>query len=207
MKLNDHAASGRSPHNKASQEQADAAIESLVDLLIDSGLNQGEDTSLNQESAAESLRNLQELLHTGQSESASADNRVPQSKAFTRLKQSPQSPKPADAPQPPTPSRQHSRSVETRLAKLEQQIQASDVNSLIPLIVELLELKQEDLHQAILKVVVPAIDEVITQKNQQDPQKLSAAIAAVLPGAIAHQIKNHPEAIAKACNQKSLPDW
>ena len=103
MTLTNDAASGRSPHNKASQEQADAAIESLV-----------------------------------------------------------------------------------------------DVNSLIPLIVELLELNQEDLQRAVLKAVVPAIDEVITQNNQQNPQKLSAAIAAVLPGAIAHQIKNHPEAIAKA---------
>ena len=142
MTLTNDAASGRSPHNKASQEQADAAIESLVDLLIDSGLDQGEDTPSPQESVAESLRNLQELFHTAHLESASADNRVPQSKAFTQLKQSPQSTKPADAPQPPTPSRQHSRSdLETRLAKLEQQIQASAVNSLIPLIVELLELK------------------------------------------------------------------
>ena len=193
MKLGDHAASGRLPHNKASQEQADAAIENLVDLLMDSGLDQGENTPSHQESAAESLRNLEELIQTGQSESVSSDSKV-----FNRLKQSSQSTKPADASQPPTPSQQQSRSVETRLAKLEQQIQASDVNSLIPLIVELLELKQEDLHQAILKVVVPAIDDVITQKNQQDPQKLSAAIAAVLPGAITHQIKNHPEAIAKA---------
>ena len=72
------------------------------------------------------------------------------------------------------------------------------VNSLIPLIVELVQFKLEDSQTEIIKTVRPVIDRLIEERIAEDSQKMATAIAPILPSAISKGIDLTPEAIAKA---------
>ena len=90
--------------------------------------------------------------------------------------------------------------LELRLANNEAQMYelTKSVNSLMPLITELLRLKYNDASESILKTIVPVIDEVIEQKTSEDSQKMGAAIAPSLPSAISKEVHDCPKEIARA---------
>ena len=75
---------------------------------------------------------------------------------------------------------------------------ADTVNTLIPLVVELLQFKLDDSREAILQTVRPVIDRLIEDRTMEDSQKMAVAIAKVLPSAIREGIQLTPEEIAKA---------
>ena len=75
---------------------------------------------------------------------------------------------------------------------------AESVNTLIPLIVELLKYKIDDSQETILRGVTPIVERIIEQRSTEEPQKMAAAIAKILPFAIAENINLSPEEIAKA---------
>ena len=75
---------------------------------------------------------------------------------------------------------------------------ADTVNSLIPLIVELLEFKIDSSRQGIIQAVRPMLDRLIEERTQEDSPKMAAAIARILPAAIEDEIKQNPLAIARA---------
>ena len=72
------------------------------------------------------------------------------------------------------------------------------VNSLIPLMVELLKYKIDDSQETIIKAVSPVLDRIIEQRSLEDSPKMAAAIAKILPHAITKGINLTPEEIAKA---------
>lgn len=72
------------------------------------------------------------------------------------------------------------------------------VNSLIPLITEIVKLKVNDSQESIFEAIVPVIDQIIAQRSVQDRQRMAIALAAILPAAIAQGIEAHPQSIAKA---------
>ena len=72
------------------------------------------------------------------------------------------------------------------------------VNTLIPLIVELLKYKIDDSQETIIKTVSPVLDRIIEQRSLEDSPKMAAAIAKILPHAITQGINLTPEEIAKA---------
>ena len=75
---------------------------------------------------------------------------------------------------------------------------ADIVNSLIPLIVGLLEFKLDNSKEGIIKTVRPMLDRLIEERTQEDSPKMAAAIARILPAAIEDEIKHNPLAIARA---------
>ncbi|MEM6613097.1 MAG: OmpA family protein [Cyanobacteria bacterium P01_C01_bin.72] len=75
---------------------------------------------------------------------------------------------------------------------------AAAVNSLIPLIVGLLEFKLDHSREGIIQTIRPILDRLIAERTAEDSPKMAAAIARILPAAIADEIKAHPQAIAKA---------
>jgi outer membrane protein OmpA-like peptidoglycan-associated protein len=75
---------------------------------------------------------------------------------------------------------------------------ADAVNSLIPLIVGLLEFKLDNSREGILQTVRPVLDRLIEERSIEDLPKMAAAIAKILPEAIEAEIKLNPQAIAKA---------
>ncbi len=75
---------------------------------------------------------------------------------------------------------------------------ADGLNTLIPLIVELLQLKLHDSQERVIQTVRPVLDQLIEQRTQEDSQKMADAIAKILPHAITAEINVAPEAIAKA---------
>ncbi|MEO1671538.1 MAG: OmpA family protein [Cyanobacteria bacterium J06631_2] len=75
---------------------------------------------------------------------------------------------------------------------------AEAVNSLIPLIVGLLEFKLDHSREGIVQTVRPMLDRLIAERTAEDSPKMAAAIARILPAAIADEIKANPRAIAKA---------
>ena len=75
---------------------------------------------------------------------------------------------------------------------------ADTVNTLIPLVVELLQFKLDDSREAILQTVRPVIDRLIEDRTTEDSQKMAIAIAKVLPSAIREGIQLTPEEIARA---------
>ena len=89
-----------------------------------------------------------------------------------------------------------SLSIETESSSTEEL--AAAVNTLIPLIVELLKYKIDDSQESILRGVTPIVERIIEQRSDEEPQKMAAAIAKVLPFAIAEKINISPEEIAKA---------
>lgn len=72
------------------------------------------------------------------------------------------------------------------------------VNTLIPLVVELLKYRIEDSQDSIVKGVAPVLDRIIEQRSLEDSPKMATAIAKILPDAITEGINISPEAIAKS---------
>lgn len=91
---------------------------------------------------------------------------------------------------------QDSSDLETSPSESENLVDS--VNSLIPLIVELLKYKLNDSTEAIIQTVTPVLDQLIEQRSADDSQKMAAAIAKILPSAITEEMNLSPEAIAKA---------
>ena len=75
---------------------------------------------------------------------------------------------------------------------------ADAVNSLIPLIVELLKYKIDDSQETIVRGITPVLEEIIEQRSEEEPEKMAVAIAKVLPAAITEKINLSPEEIARA---------
>jgi outer membrane protein OmpA-like peptidoglycan-associated protein len=75
---------------------------------------------------------------------------------------------------------------------------ADAVNNLIPLIVGLLEFKLDNSREGIVQTIRPVLDRLIEERTLEDSPKMAAAIARILPAAIADEIRLNPLAIAKA---------
>ena len=75
---------------------------------------------------------------------------------------------------------------------------ADSINTLIPLMVELVKYKIDESQESIVKSVTPVVDRIIEQRALEDSPKMAAAIAKILPQAITSGIDLTPEAIAKA---------
>lgn len=86
--------------------------------------------------------------------------------------------------------------IDTESASSEELVES--VNTLIPLIVELLQYQINDSRDAIIQAVTPILERLIEQRSTEEPQKMAMAIAKILPRAIAEKIKLSPEEIAKA---------
>ena len=86
--------------------------------------------------------------------------------------------------------------IETESASTEELADA--VNTLIPLIVELLKYKIDDSKESILRGVTPIVERIIEQRSEEEPQKMAVAIANILPSAITQKINLSPEEIARA---------
>lgn len=90
-----------------------------------------------------------------------------------------------------------------KINSLETQLNESkkSIEPLIPLITELLTIKLFDLsgsQEATIEALVPVIDRIIQKRAIQDIQGISNVLANILPIAIAQEIKDSPEQIAKA---------
>jgi len=72
------------------------------------------------------------------------------------------------------------------------------VNTLIPLVVELLKYRIEDSQDSIVNGVAPVLDRIIEQRTLEDSPKMAAAIAKILPNAITQGINLSPQEIAKS---------
>ena len=104
------------------------------------------------------------------------------------------------------PQNVHKDNLQEQINQLEKKIKQLEqnnyepteaINILLPLMAELFQsntVSQETLR----KSLTPIIDEVIRARTQQDRVKMSAAISDILPGAIAQEIENSPQEIAKA---------
>ena len=75
---------------------------------------------------------------------------------------------------------------------------ADAVNTLIPLIVELLQFKLNDSKEGVIQTIRPVMDQLIEHRIQEDSPKMAAAIAKILPDAITEKINLDPETIARA---------
>jgi outer membrane protein OmpA-like peptidoglycan-associated protein len=75
---------------------------------------------------------------------------------------------------------------------------ADAVNSLIPLIVGLLEFKLDNSRSGIIQTIRPVLDRLIEERTQEDSPKMAAAIARILPAAIEDEIRLNPLSIARA---------
>ncbi|MEO1005617.1 MAG: OmpA family protein [Cyanobacteria bacterium J06638_38] len=75
---------------------------------------------------------------------------------------------------------------------------ADAVNSLIPLMIELLQFKLNESKEGVIQTVRPVIDQLIEHRIQEDSPKMAAAIAQILPDAITKKMHLDPETIAKA---------
>ena len=72
------------------------------------------------------------------------------------------------------------------------------VNTLIPLVVELLKYKIDDSQESIFEAVAPIVERLIERRANEEPEKMAAAISSILPAAIAEKINLDPKTIAKA---------
>jgi outer membrane protein OmpA-like peptidoglycan-associated protein len=75
---------------------------------------------------------------------------------------------------------------------------ADTVNSLIPLIVGLLEFKLDNSRSGIIETIRPVLDRLIEERTLEDSPKMAAAIARILPAAIEDEIRLNPLSIARA---------
>jgi outer membrane protein OmpA-like peptidoglycan-associated protein len=75
---------------------------------------------------------------------------------------------------------------------------ADAVNSLIPLIVGLLEFKLDNSRSGIIQTIRPVLDRLIEERTLEDSPKMAAAIARILPAAIEDEIRLNPLSIARA---------
>lgn len=96
--------------------------------------------------------------------------------------------------------RQTIDAIQKKLEKIEQQVyQPTElIDPIIPLITELLNLKNLESQDSLLKAIVPILDKAIQERSQQDVEKMGEAIATILPTAITLEIKQSPTEIAKA---------
>jgi outer membrane protein OmpA-like peptidoglycan-associated protein len=92
----------------------------------------------------------------------------------------------------------HSSIQKSTRSDLQTEYLVDSVNTLIPLIVELLKYKIHDSQEAILTTVAPVLDRLIEQRSLEDSPKMASAIAKILPNAITEEMNLSPEAIAKA---------
>ncbi len=96
--------------------------------------------------------------------------------------------------------------LETRLIELESKLDFSDSSEakdkqtkLMPLMDEILSsLTPTALRQETIRSIIPVIDRIIIERSGQNPEAMSAAIADLMPQAIARQIESDPHAIAEA---------
>jgi len=72
------------------------------------------------------------------------------------------------------------------------------VNTLIPLIVELLKYKIDNSQESIFEAVAPTVERLIERRASEEPEKMAAAISSILPAAITEKINLNPKTIAKA---------
>ena len=86
--------------------------------------------------------------------------------------------------------------IETESASSEELIEY--INTLIPLMVELLRYKVNNSRDGIIQAVTPVIEQLIEQRSVEEPEKVAIAVAKILPSAIAQEINLSPAAIAKA---------
>ena len=75
---------------------------------------------------------------------------------------------------------------------------ADTVNSLIPLIIGLLQFKLDSSKEGVIQTIRPMLDRLIEERTQEDSPKMAAAIARILPAAIEDEIRQNPLAIARA---------
>ena len=75
------------------------------------------------------------------------------------------------------------------------------VNTLIPLIVELLKYKIDNSQESIFEAVAPTVERLIERRASEEPEKMAAAISSILPAAITEKINLNPKTIAKAIGQ------
>ena len=86
--------------------------------------------------------------------------------------------------------------LKTESASTEELVES--VNSLIPLIVELLKYKIDEDRETLLEAITPVIEQLIERRTEVEPKKMAIAIAQILPSAITEKIHLSPEEIAKA---------
>ncbi|MEM8719313.1 MAG: OmpA family protein [Cyanobacteria bacterium P01_G01_bin.39] len=88
------------------------------------------------------------------------------------------------------------KALDTQTASTEDLADA--VNSLIPLVIELLQFKLGESREGVIQTIRPVIDQLIEHRIKEDSPKMAAAIAQILPEAITKQMNLDPETIAKA---------
>lgn len=178
-------------------------FKNLLDLLLDLEIVEPKD-KLTAKDRAKTAR-------------SEAENQIASSNSVTNFAEETQSQRVAELRQPALNSSDRPQAKETlptnpayvrqQIAALEQKLANSEermdeltdyINSLIPLIAELLRFKSNDLGESIVKTIVPIIDEIITQRSAQDRQRMGAALANILPAAITRAIDSEPRSIAKA---------
>lgn len=93
-------------------------------------------------------------------------------------------------------AQQLAQDLDTETASTEDLAEA--VNTLIPLVVELLQFKLNVSQEGIIQTVRPVIDRLIEERTVEDLDKMAVAIAKVLPSAIRQGINLTPEEIARA---------
>lgn len=94
------------------------------------------------------------------------------------------------------PAQQLALNLDTETASTEEL--ANAVNTLLPLVVELLQFKLNDSKEEIIQTIKPVIDRLIEERTVEDLDKMAVAIAKVLPSAIRQGISLTPEEIARA---------
>jgi outer membrane protein OmpA-like peptidoglycan-associated protein len=122
----------------------------------------------------------------------------------------PVAPPPAPSRQPYPPTAQIPSSyqdlrfilgrLEAKLGQLERKIEEPTtlINPILPLITELLSIKNKNFHQSLLEALTPLLDQAIHLRNQEAQTEMGAAFAEVLPVAISHEIQTAPTSFAKA---------
>ncbi len=178
------------------QIPSEESLELLLTLLAEEG-EVTEEKKESQVPTPESSKNPKSAV--------SAQNNEPpwrrKSKPTPNTKQSPA------RSQPQKPASSEFQKCQEQIADLEQKLrflqaqveQPTDlINPLLPLIRQLLEMKNGESKEAILEAVVPVIDKIIAQRAQEDRVALAQALASTLPLAIKEQVKQSPEEIAEA---------
>jgi outer membrane protein OmpA-like peptidoglycan-associated protein len=90
--------------------------------------------------------------------------------------------------------------LEAKVSQLQRKIDEPTtlINPLLPLITELLSIKNTEFHESLLQALTPLIDQAIHLRNQEASIQMGAAIAEILPTAIRHEIETAPTSFAKA---------
>jgi outer membrane protein OmpA-like peptidoglycan-associated protein len=90
--------------------------------------------------------------------------------------------------------------LEAKVSQLQRKIDEPTtlINPLLPLITELLSIKNTEFHESLLQALTPLIDQAIHLRNQEASAQMGAAIAEILPAAIRHEIETAPTSFAKA---------